>query len=207
MLIYFQKKRKFTVPKDLETIPPPRIGFIGNINHRLDFPLIKNLTLSCPNYSFIFIGPINYNSKEDKVVDTKKNFESIQNIKNIFFLGMKTKKKIPNYINFLDLCFIPYDAKQEFNYSCYPMKVFEYFYMGKPVISTPILELKRLSPYVMIAKDAKEFSLKIARILKLSWPEKYKKEQRRLAIANSWEAKIEKISQILEKEFPEKFNE
>jgi len=84
------------------------------------------------------------------------------------------------------------------------MKIFEYFYPGKPVVSTPILELKRLQPYVKIAKNAEEFKEEIKKILKEGWPKEYQQKQKKMAIANSWENKIEKISEVLEREFPEK---
>ncbi|GAG50364.1 unnamed protein product, partial [marine sediment metagenome] len=197
----FLKIKKQPLPKDIREIPSPIIGFSGNINYRLNFFLIKSLALSQPEWAFVFIGPFHYNPKQDKIINFNKNLKELQKIKNIYFLGRKSKKQLVAYIDNLDIGIIPYNIKQKYNLYCYPMKVFEYFARGKPVVSTPIESLIPLQPYVKIAKDAKEFSLKIAKILKTGWSKKYQKEQRKLAIANSWKKKIERISQILKEEF------
>lgn len=189
--------KKFIFPKELSKIPSPRIGFIGNINYKLDFNLIKNLAKANPSYSFVFIGPLDPDTFQDKIVNTQEKIKSLSMIKNIYFLGGKTKKQIPNFIKFLDIGFIPYDITQEFNRFCYPMKVFEYFYMGKPVVSTSIEELKRFPKFIKIGKTAKDFTRHIHNILKSGWPKKYQSEQKKLAVANSWQAKIEKISRII----------
>ncbi len=67
------------------------------------------------------------------------------------------------------------------------MKIFEYFYLKKPVVSTPIEELKRFQPYVKIADNADKFSKEIKKILKDGWSKEYAQKQRELAIDNSWE--------------------
>lgn len=193
----FSKIKKFTKPKDLQKIPAPRIGFIGNINYRLDFMFIEKLARFCPEYSFVFIGPIDPDIKQDKISFTSKHLKELSKVNNIYFLGKKRKKDISKYIYYFDFGFIPYNTNQKINKYCYPMKVFEYFYMEKPVISTAIEELKELQPYVTIVKNADEAKKAIKKIVKSGWPEKYKKEQKKLAINNSWQKKIEEINQIL----------
>ena len=78
------------------------------------------------------------------------------------------------------------------------MKLFEYFYLGKPVISTPIEELKRFPKFVKIGKTAKEWEKHIKFLLSKPWP--YQKEQKKLAKENSWKSKIEVISKIIDDE-------
>ena len=85
------------------------------------------------------------------------------------------------------------------------MKIFEYFSRGVPVVATPVKNLMPLQPLVKIASDEKSFSRKIKFLLKNNWPKKYKDKQKELAFLNSWENKINIISSILKKQFPEKF--
>jgi len=193
----FLKTKKQSLPAEFKKIPFPRIIFIGNIDHRLNFPLIKKLAQNNPAWSFIFIGPLHKDLILAAKTQLEKNLSRLKKIKNIYFYPRCSKKKLVRFLDHSQLGFIPYDVRQEFCRYCYPMKVFEYFGRGKPVISTPIESLIPLTPYVQIAKDAKQFSLKIAKILKQGWPGKYQKKQKELAIANSWENKIEKMSQFL----------
>ena len=184
----------------------PIIGFVGGISCRFDFPLLFTLISKNPNFNFVFIGPY-LNIYDDIIIKTKQKLKKLFSFPNSFHFKTQPKKYIPNLINQFDVAIIPYNLEHLSNLHCYPMKILEYFYIGKPVVSTPILELKRLQPYVKIAKNAKGFEKEIKKILKSGWPKDYKKKQKQIALANSWQAKIEKISQILKKEFPEKFND
>lgn len=78
------------------------------------------------------------------------------------------------------------------------MVLFEYFYMGKPVVSTPIEELKRFPKYVKIGKDYKEWERIIEDFLSKPWPKNYQMEQRKLAEENSWENKINTITSFID---------
>ncbi len=73
------------------------------------------------------------------------------------------------------------------------MKLLEYFYMGKPVISVPINELRRLTRYVSIQKTWNTWECQIKHLQSSSWLVKYKKEQKLLAQHHSWENKIKAI--------------
>jgi glycosyltransferase involved in cell wall biosynthesis len=158
-----------------------------------------------PNYSFVFIGPVDYDVNQDKITKTKLGLDKLRKIKNIYILGNKSKRQIPSYIRYLDFGLIPYDVGQDFNRYSFPMKLFEYFYMGKPVISTPLGSVKDFVPLVIVSKNPAQLKTAINKIQKEGWPTNYKKRQQKIAFDHSWEAKIEKISQVLKKQFPEKF--
>jgi hypothetical protein len=72
--------------------------------------------------------------------------------------------------------------------------------MGKPVVSTPIEELRRFSRYVYFGKTVKEWESHIHRILFSVWSLQYQREQKKLAIANSWRAKVYTIMKIIEQD-------
>lgn len=175
----------------------PSIGFIGHLNERLDFKLLEKLIQNNPQWDFIFIGP-----KETNInVSLSKNHKRIEKIlafKNVTWLDQQPKKKIPELVKNLTISMIPYDIQYEFNKYCYPMKVFEYFYMKKPVLSTPIEELKKLEPYVLIGATPQDWELHIKHLLKNGWSKSYQEHERELSIQNSWEAKVQKILELLE---------
>jgi len=189
-------KKNYSLNKS-KKIPQPRIGFVGNIDHRLDFQLIKTLAKRNPSWSFVFVGPVYKDKLQAKKTNLNKNIRKLKKIKNIYFLPKIEKEKIPSIIDIFDCCLIPYDIEQQFNLYSYPMKVFEYFARGKPIVSTPIKSLIPLQPYLKIAGNANQFEKEIKKILKNCWSKKYIREQKKLAKANSWQAKIEEISKIL----------
>lgn len=116
------------------------VGFIGAISNRLDLNILINLTKKMPKVNFVFVGPIR---KDNKIKKTKsKKIKELFGLNNVKKIRTQKKQKIPKIINKFDIAIIPYDVSEEFNLNSYPMKVFEYLYLGKPIISTPIKELK-----------------------------------------------------------------
>jgi GT2 family glycosyltransferase/glycosyltransferase involved in cell wall biosynthesis len=75
---------------------------------------------------------------------------------NVHFLGLRLNESLPAYLAFVDAALIPFrpcgitDAVS-------PIKVFEYLFMQKPVISGALPELEGY-PDVHIARDAGEFA-------------------------------------------------
>jgi hypothetical protein len=77
------------------------------------------------------------------------------------------------------------------------MKLFEYFYLGKPVVATPILELANHSALVNIGNSPEQWQSLIRSALKRPLPTNLKNSQRKLAENNSWKNKIAEIGNIM----------
>ena len=112
--------------------------------------------------------------------------------------GKSKQKDIPSIIDSFDIGIIPYDTNIDFNKYCYPMKTFEYFYLGKPIVSTPIKELERFPLFIKTGQSVQTWEENIQNILAKPWPKKHQRQQRQLAIDNSWSNKIEAMSQIID---------
>ena len=78
------------------------------------------------------------------------------------------------------------------------MKLFEYFYMGKPVLSSPINELKYYQRFVKIGNTVKEWQRYIKELLEKSWPEDFRSKQKEIALDCTWNNKINVILNHLE---------
>lgn len=189
-LISWQKNTSF--PKD-----KPIIGYVGALNSRLNHRLLVELAIRLPHCQFALVGP----PQEDDtalgkayLTYAREQLFILPNVTVIFGVG---KNEIKGIISQFTIGMIPYDASQDFNQYCYPMKLFEYFYMGKPVISTPIEELKRFPKFVKIGATVQEWEEHIRALLSKPWPKKYQEEQRKLAVANSWEKKVEAIGKVI----------
>ena len=176
----------------------PIVGYIGHINNRFDFNLLKNIILKNKQWNFVFVGPKHHDdniSYTNKINDINDLFKQ----KNVFWIKEQSKKNIYKFIQQFDICIIPYDIKYDFNKLSYPMKLFEYFYAQKPVISTPIKELllPRFKDIIMTGNNAREWESYIKDFINNGWNSKLKKKQKIIALQNSWENKIEKISKLI----------
>jgi len=178
----------FVIPRD-----KPVIGYVGGLNYRLDFKLLKQLAKRNISYTFVLIGPILDETQKDNVM---RQLLYLSLYPNVIIYPNVSKKYVPGVISQFDIGMIPYDMSIHFNRYCYPMKLFEYFYLGKPVLSTPIEELKRFPQYVFIGRNSTEWGKLLRELTKNPWTQTYKTDERRLAIENSWTKKIETILSI-----------
>lgn len=185
----------FSKPISINNIFPkdkPIIGFVGAFNHRINFDLVTNLIKRNSQWHFVFWGP----TDEIDVLDSDKTFleiEKLKTYKNVTIGKSKDRKEIPSIINKFSIGIIPYDIKQDVNYYCYPMKTFEYFYEGIPVVSTPIEELKRFPDFVKIGTTVNGWEKIISLLIEKTWPNSFKSKQKLLAIENSWKNKVSQI--------------
>lgn len=172
-------------------IPKPVVGFIGTLGYRLDFKLLFKLIKDMPNVSFVLTDTFLEFPDDDRFVGARALIDKIKSFKNVYFVP-KThyRSVIKRILEHFDIGMIPYDVSYDFNLYCYPMKLFEYFYMGLPVVSTPIKELKRFPGLVTIGKNSNEWKSHIKSLLSKKWPNEYKTNQRASSIQNSWNKKV-----------------
>jgi len=170
-----------------------RIGFVGGIDDRLDYELLYKVAQSLKNSSFIFVG-----KKYFSDINTPAVVQLLSSLPNVNFVDEVRKSEIPAIIKSFNICLIPYDSKQPFNRYCFPMKTLEYFFYGKPVISTPIEELKRFPKFIRTGKTAAEWDYIIRELLSKPWPITFQKEERKIAEANSWDNKISVITRLID---------
>lgn len=177
----------------------PVIGYVGGFNYRLDFILLDKLIKNNKNWQFVFFGPIQKNLEKDIVFNTSFWLKKFIKYENVFFGQSNNKNQVYGVIKNFDVCIIPYNVDIYFNKYCYPSKFFEFLYLGKPIISSPILELKqrKFNRYVKIVENYVEWKNMINNCLKNKLSENQINIQKKLAIYNSWENKIKKIEKYI----------
>ncbi|MBU1326558.1 hypothetical protein KKB64_00025 [Patescibacteria group bacterium] len=168
------------------------VGYIGGINYRLDFPLLFRLVALLPGVQFVFAGPVQVGlvPNEGPIYDSLTKLFSYSNVR---YVGELPKTKMQGVVRSFHAAIIPYDLSRVFNQYCYPMKIMEFFWCGVPVVATPIRELQRLSPYVLLGKTAPDFAKHIRLLQSQGWSYLKQRQQRKIANVNSWKHKIEAI--------------
>lgn len=174
-----------TIPRDLNALKKPIIGFVGALNSWLDYDLIKQIALAKPDYSFVLIGPIL--TPKVKILD---------NIKNIHLLGYKDRKLLANYYNHFDVAIAPF-LINELSNGIDPIKFYEYLSFGLAVITTPIAESKKFQDLIYIADDSFKFVLLIDKALKEN-NQKLILKRKKYALENSWRYRAQTIIQIVD---------
>lgn len=117
---------EYVIPKQLESFTQ-RIGvYAGKMQSMFDIDLVKKLSIDHPDVDWVFLG-------KDLEGNIKQEFYSYRNIN---FLGDIHYDELPDFIKAADFCIIPYRVDKQHGGD--PIKFYEYYSSGAPIVSTPI---------------------------------------------------------------------
>jgi glycosyltransferase involved in cell wall biosynthesis len=178
----------------LKDIPKPVIGYFGNIERRMDYVMLENVAKMNPDKSFVFVGP------SDKSYIPEWFF----NAANVHFTGSVPYSEMPAVIKGFDVALLPF-KRDEVSATIFPLKLFEYLGAGKPLVSINFNDdLKEFTgDTVAFCDNANAFSDAINTALSEDTDEK---RQQRIQVAtdNTWEKRVEQISDLLAAELAKK---
>ena len=125
----------------------PIAGYYGALAHWFDYELLARTAALRPDWQFVLIGP-NHDGSMDK--------SDIRNHRNITWLGPRDYQALPGYLHLFDVAMIPFRIN-DITLATSPLKLFEYFAAGRPVVSTPMPECAAFKE-VHIVGDADAFA-------------------------------------------------
>ena len=131
---------------DMKDIPRPIIGFSGSIGKWIDIELLIQVSKRFEKESLVIIG----------LNEKNPNIHKLQQLKNVHFLGMKSREEVPQYISGFDVCLMPFN-RTEVGKGLLPLKMFEYLALGKPIVATSSEVLKQFEKVLYLADDKDAF--------------------------------------------------
>lgn len=164
-------------PKDLP-VKNPIVGYSGAIAPWLDWNLLRYVTSSCSDLYFIFIGSL----------FQQGNFPLKSS--NVKYLGLKPYDQLPAYFQHFSAGLIPFKLT-EMTKGCNPIKLYEYYAGGLPVLATPLPELLAV-PKIHLESDPKCFSLRLHEMIKYGLNDKAVRQA--YARDNDWQERAAKMS-------------
>lgn len=177
----------------MKNIPRPRIIFIGHINYRLNYELIDKLVAMQPLWSFIFVGPVYIERREDVICEVKRKISELNHFPNVYFLGAQPKQSLPVLLGSADVGVIPYDIHFGSVRYCSPMKAYEYLASEKPIVSTKLYSMMELNQrLVKIATTAQEFSRHIQWFID-NWTISDQSLAKKTAYQHRWDKRVSTI--------------
>lgn len=139
------------VPQDVQRLPHPRLGLVGNMDDRLDLELLSHLADRFPHGSIVIIGR--------KQIRTPV-LEGILARPNVHYLGFKDYADLPAYMKGIDVGLLLYKI-DPYTRGIYPNKLHQYLAAGKPVVSTALPELESLRGIIAWADTYDEFEAQV----------------------------------------------
>lgn len=184
---FFKNKSVNNIPNDMASILEKKIGYIGNICHRIDYKIIKAISSSFPQYKIVLIGPITDKEVYNEKIDTLDNVE---------LLGAKDYEDVPLYIKSFDCCIIPFKINK-LTAGIYPLKINEYLALGKPVVSTSFSEdIIGFKNDIYLCDSVDQFIKSISEAMSEKPNQNYT-ERIKIAENNSWTYRVKKIRNLI----------
>lgn len=130
---------------ELDRYQRPLIGYHGAIATWFDGELLAQVSRLRPQYDFVLIGPL-----ADERVKS-----ALDALPNVHLLGPVPYDHLPPYIAGFDACILPFRVNSLTN-AVRPLKVLECLAMRKPIVATPLDEIRDW-PGVVLAADPQQF--------------------------------------------------
>ena len=164
---------------EVASIPHPRLGYLGPVFGRLNIPLIRSVLAAHPEWQFLCFG----------VTEALK-------LPNVHSLPWQKPAELGRYITSFDIGVMPYDCFTEKNLHCAPLKLFDYFLAGLPVVSTPVIPLWEFEDLIYFGETAEEFACAIRRALDEPAQSPKRKMRIEAAHAHSTEALAKRLQEL-----------
>jgi glycosyltransferase involved in cell wall biosynthesis len=164
-------------PASVSDLPMPAagcIGYLGSLDERVDFDLLKEVITALPHRQFVFVGRVMEHGKA----------EQLRRFPNVKIMGSQPPSSLPAWVGQFGVCMIPF-LKNELTAGIYPLKINEYFAAGKPVVTTDFGDLADFRHLVQVAETPAGFAAALERALANNTPGD---ESNRIGFArnNSW---------------------
>jgi glycosyltransferase involved in cell wall biosynthesis len=179
------------VARRLDGIPRPIVGFMGNLTHWYDFPLLRSVIQRKPEWSFVFIGWVT------PYPSCLSDIQAIQTLPNTYFLGCQQYEALPSFLKGFDVAIMPYGLSGA-GPTVNPDKMYQYLAAGLPVVATPTPEIAQFSEVIEVAVDVEGFVQAIARCLSENGRDLIKRRTD-IAQRETWEHRAERQLEVMER--------
>ncbi len=189
---FFEENKNMYDVADVKDANRKKVGYMGTY-HRVDIDLVYSIARKLTDVDFLLIGPL----------DIQRRRGASHRPDNVFILGTKEYTQLPAYVNAFDVALIPFKPSPIAD-SSDPVKLYDYFTLGKPVVATRLHELEKFADgrLLKIAETEDEFIDAINAFLSYD-TEEWRGARRHIAEQNSWHDKARIMMAAIESKIEE----
>lgn len=180
-------------PSSLAGVPHPRIGYVGNLNTKVDFALIAELAAREPDWQFVFVGRRGYFDEHSRA-----GMERCETLTNVHFLGHQPHQMLPNFNAAMDVNMMCYRVDDGiWAVDGYPLKLHEYLATARPVVASDLVVLRDFVDVLRIAHGVDDWHAAIADALDQGGVGNVE-SRRAVARQNSWGQRVADLDAMLQ---------
>jgi glycosyltransferase involved in cell wall biosynthesis len=188
----FPDYRSLPASPQLRDLSRPVVGYLGVINDKIDFGILLDAARARPDWQFVMVGPTRSGRWRDS--EAFGAFAGLENTK--FLPGVPIDRVAPIMAGF-DVGAIPYRLEGWAGYSESPLKLYQYWAMGVPVVASPLPTFVSEPGAIEVGASGWEWVAAIERLLEAR-SEDRRSALRQRALGHSWEEKAVRVMSIID---------
>jgi hypothetical protein len=161
--------------------PRPVIGYYGAIADWFDSDLVADLAERRPDWDFLLVGST-----------FSGDVTRLATLSNVTFAGEKPYGELPDWLAKFDVAILPF-KHTPLTEAANPVKAYEIFASGKPLVSVPLPEMVLLTPLVRLASTVNKFEQAIETELH-GYAPALQSKRRSFARQNTWQKRFQALS-------------
>lgn len=152
------------------------VGYAGSLDFWFDVDIIRSAAERRPDWNFMLFGRV----ESSEIYELRK-------LANVRLMGEVPYSTLRYHFASIDVCVIPFRISP-LTLATNPLKLYEYFACGHPVVSSPLPEVQEYGKLVYFASDAEEFIAQLEEAMEEDNP-RTAVERRLVAERESWSAR------------------
>jgi len=173
---------------ELRGLPRPIIGYVGNMRDRVDIGLIEAAAKRFPQGSIVLVGSAHGRPEFSQLAARYPN---------IHMLGVHPYQEAQRIMRGFDVAMMPH-LKNEQSDRMNPLKLYVYFSVGVPVVTTDVANIDDIAPYISVAEDEATFLNAIEAVIAGKGRKVTPGVRAKVLKGVSWEARVNQIWRMLE---------
>jgi glycosyltransferase involved in cell wall biosynthesis len=163
--------------------PAPHLvaGYVGALDSWFDVEAIEQSAALHPQCRFILAGRIEFDP-----------IQRLRALPNVELTGEIPYSRVPELLAGFRIALIPFRINP-LTLMTNPIKLYEYFSCGLPVVSTPLPEAQAMGDLVYVGSSPADFARQVGRALEEDDP-RQRARRREIAVRESWTARAHDIS-------------
>ncbi|HWQ57272.1 MAG TPA: glycosyltransferase [Bryobacteraceae bacterium] len=156
-------------------------GYVGALDAWFDIESLVEAARANPTCHFVIAGRI-----ENPAI------RELKPLPNVEFVGEVEYDQLPKLMASFRVGLIPFSVN-ELTIAVNPIKLYEYFSLGLPVVSSPLPEVQRMGGLVRLADNPASFAAEVRAALTEDDP-RLRSERIRIAASESWASRAQDIA-------------
>jgi glycosyltransferase involved in cell wall biosynthesis len=157
------------------------VGYAGSLDFWFDIESVRLAAMRHPEWEFLLFGRIE-----------SKEIHHLRRLPNVRLMGEVPYSTLRFHLSSLDVCMIPFKISP-LTLATNPLKLYEYFACGHPVVSSPLPEVQQYSDLVYVASTPEQFVTQLEAAMNENNPSAASR-RRRVAERESWTTRCAAIS-------------